>query len=293
VRPIRERLAYLHKHVGPDYVDKLIIPELGALTRQVIASRTAEQVYGQQRRTVQLEIYTLAQRGLMVASEQKLDVERQVREEIPPLSGPERLRPQIADFLELEDLLIQGVTLPASVSQAIESKIVQLHLNEEYIYRLARERNEVLRKGLEGEGIALFQSKVSAGISDRYLKWKGIDATLELAKSPNAKIVVIGSGEGGMPLILGGFAEPGATGVSPQAGAAPSGSAAVSPQGSGSALAGQATTIPDANDLIDRLMRGEIGLRDLVRGSLTGSEKIFVGAEATPRPPAVTGPPGR
>lgn len=291
-RPIRERIGYLHKHVGPEYVQKLLVPELGAVARQLVAERTAEQVYSQQRQAVQDEILAWSRQDLVVNSEQRIDTDApRVRDEEPELTG---VRPQIADFLELEDVLVQSVTVPASVARAIESKVVQLHLNEEYVYRLARERNEVLRKGLEGEGIALFQSKVAAGISDRYLKWKGIDATLELAKSPNAKIVVIGSGEGGMPLILGGFAEgTGAAGTGDtagRAGAAPQGSAAVSPQGAGSELAGQATSVPEADSVIDRLLQGEVNLRDLVRGSVEDSEDNFVNPEPTPQP---LRPPGR
>lgn len=285
-RPIRERIGYLHKHVGPRYVERLLVPELGAVARQVVAERTAEQVYSQERKAVQDEILAWMRQDLVVNSDQRIDTDApRVRDENPALTG---VRPQIADFLELEDVLVQSVTVPASVARAIESKVVQSHLNEEYIYRLARERNEVLRKGLEGEGIALFQSKVSAGISDRYLKWKGIDATLELAKSPNAKIVVIGSGEGGMPLILGGFAEGTAGGSGAGTGAA--GSAAVSPQGAGSELAGQATSVPEADSVIDRLLQGDVNLRDLVRDSTEESESIFVNPEQTPQPPR---PPGR
>ena len=68
---------------------------------------------------------------------------------------------------------------------------------------LSRERQEAERKRIEARGIADFQSIVTQGISDKLLEWKGIEATLELAKSPNAKVVVVGSGRSGLPLILG------------------------------------------------------------------------------------------
>jgi regulator of protease activity HflC (stomatin/prohibitin superfamily) len=69
---------------------------------------------------------------------------------------------------------------------------------------LMRERQEADRKRIEAQGIADFQKIVAEGISDQLLQWKGIEATEKLAGSPNAKIVVIGSGESGLPIILGG-----------------------------------------------------------------------------------------
>jgi hypothetical protein len=60
---------------------------------------------------------------------------------------------------------------------------------------------ESMRKEIEADGIARFQQKVQAGISPNYLKWRGIEATLSLATSENAKTVIIG-GKDGLPLIL-------------------------------------------------------------------------------------------
>jgi hypothetical protein len=88
---------------------------------------------------------------------------------------------------------------------------------------------------IEANGIAAFQRTVSKGISDSYLRWQGINATLALAQSPNTKIVIIGSGKDGLPIILGNdtaatgaAAQPG-TGVSlPPTGAAKEGDAAAS-----------------------------------------------------------------
>jgi regulator of protease activity HflC (stomatin/prohibitin superfamily) len=86
---------------------------------------------------------------------------------------------------------------------AIENKLKQEQESKEYEFRLEKERKEAERKRIEAQGIKDFQDIVSEGISDRLLKWKGIESTLELAKSQNTKIVVIGNAKDGLPLILG------------------------------------------------------------------------------------------
>lgn len=103
----------------------------------------------------------------------------------------------------VEDVLIRRVQLPEQVEHAIMNKLVVEQQTEEYEFRLRREEREKERKRIEAEGIRMFQDIVNEGISDRYLKWKGIDATLELAKSANAKVVIVGSSADGLPIILG------------------------------------------------------------------------------------------
>ena len=105
----------------------------------------------------------------------------------------------------VEDVLIRDVQLPKAVAQAIENKVIQKHEAEAYEYRLTRERQEAERKAIEADGIRRFQETINATISDGYLRWKGIEATLELAKSQNAKVVVVGTGKEGLPIILGGL----------------------------------------------------------------------------------------
>ncbi|HEX2222693.1 MAG TPA: prohibitin family protein [Thermoanaerobaculia bacterium] len=121
-------------------------------------------------------------------------------------------------LLYIEDVLIRRILLPRPIEQAIQNKLIVKEQVKEYEYRLLREERERERKRIEAEGIRLFQDIVAEGISDRYLKWKGIDATLELARSSNAKVVVIGNAEDGLPLILGplettGAPEPGRPGA--------------------------------------------------------------------------------
>jgi hypothetical protein len=89
------------------------------------------------------------------------------------------------------------------VVTAIDRKIEQYYISEEYKFRVAREIRESERKKIEAEGISEFQRIVSQGISDSYLRWRGIEATLQLAQSSNSKIVIVGSGKDGLPIILG------------------------------------------------------------------------------------------
>lgn len=179
VRLVREQLGRLHQLVGPMYASVVIVPEVGGLARGVMAKYTAEEVYSRRREAVQEEILQ------RVHSEMSL-----------------RRRPG-APLIEIEEVLIRQIILPPIVATAIQEKVRQYHLDQEWVFRLSREAKESERKAIEAEGIRRFQDTVSRGISDSYLKWKGIDATLKLAESPNAKVVIFGSGPQGLPVILG------------------------------------------------------------------------------------------
>jgi hypothetical protein len=112
---------------------------------------------------------------------------------------------------------VHGIELPALVVSAINRKTEQYYISEEYKFRVERERRESERKKIEAEGIREFQQIVSQGISDSYLRWRGIEATLQLSQSTNSKVVIIGNAKDGLPVILGNLdaAPP------PSAGAAP------------------------------------------------------------------------
>ena len=106
-------------------------------------------------------------------------------------------------MLNLVDTLILGIELPPSIVLAINRKQEQYYISEEYTFRVEREVKELQRKKIEAEGIREFQQIVSQGISDSYLRWRGIEATLQLSQSTNSKVVIIGAGKDGMPIILG------------------------------------------------------------------------------------------
>jgi regulator of protease activity HflC (stomatin/prohibitin superfamily) len=109
-----------------------------------------------------------------------------------------------AKNIDMKDLLIRSITLPEKIKAAIESKLQQQQEALAYQFRLERETSEAERKRIEAQGIADYNRIISASLTSNILKQKGIDATLELANSGNSKVVVIGSGDDGMPLILGG-----------------------------------------------------------------------------------------
>ena len=115
----------------------------------------------------------------------------------------EHYKISLQEMLIIYDTLVLGLELPAAVNAAINRKIEQYYLVQEYGFRVEREKKESERKQIEANGIRDFQQTVTQGISDSYVRWRGIEATLQLAQSPNTKIVIIGSGKDGLPVILG------------------------------------------------------------------------------------------
>jgi regulator of protease activity HflC (stomatin/prohibitin superfamily) len=190
----RAATPVIHQALGPNYLQLLVRPGIGSLTREVMAQYTAEQVYSTARQEIQDKIRSLAQDRL---SEKMMERE-----------GDEPYRVSLSDAVILYDTLVYGIELPALVVNAINRKIEQYYISEEYKFRVERERRESERKKIEAEGIREFQMIVSQGISDSYLRWRGIEATLQLAQSTNSKVVVIGSAKDGLPLILGNMDTP-------------------------------------------------------------------------------------
>ncbi len=185
----RDAIPVLHQAVGPNYVDLLARPGIGSLTREVIAQYTAEQVYSTARQEIQDKIRSL--------------VEARLSEKMMEREGEEQYRVSMSDAFVLYDTLVYGIELPALVVNAINRKTEQYYVAEEYKFRVEREKRESERKKIEAEGIHAFQQIVSQGISDSYLAWRGIEATLQLAQSTNSKVVIIGSGKDGLPVIFG------------------------------------------------------------------------------------------
>lgn len=172
--PVKNKLGTIHQTLGQNYMQKIIIPEVRSSTRRVIGQYTPEELYSSRRDSIQQEIFNATK---LAVSEKDLI---------------------------LDALLIRSVELPPTIKTAIENKLKQEQESEEYEFRISKERKEAERKQIEAEGIKAFQDIVSEGINDRLLKWKGIEATLELSKSENTKVIVIGAGDSGLPLILGG-----------------------------------------------------------------------------------------
>ena len=192
---IRFRLQHnaipiLHQVIGPDY-KILLAPLIASRMRGVIAEYTAEQVYSTGRQEIESKIRESA---IEVMSQKTL---KTTSYEL-----------QAAEGLVLYDTLLYGIELPAAIAQAINRKTEQYYVAEEYQFRIERERRESERKAIEARGIREFQQIVSQGISDSYLRWRGVEATLQLAQSNNSKVVIIGGGKDGLPIILGNVDSP-------------------------------------------------------------------------------------
>lgn len=172
--PLFNTIPFLHERFGVEYVNVLVIPEVRSSVRQVAGRYTAEEIYSTKRQQVESEII----------------------EETKKTLG--------ANFIDMRALLIRSIDLPTQIKTAIESKLTQEQEALAYEFRLNREESEAERKRIEAQGIADYNRIISSSLTDNILKQKGIDATLDLAKSANSKVVVVGSGKDGLPLILGG-----------------------------------------------------------------------------------------
>jgi regulator of protease activity HflC (stomatin/prohibitin superfamily) len=216
-------IAVLHKFIGPDYLTSVIGPEIGSQAREVISQYTAEEVYTS-REAIQKLVRENAQRSLGA------NLNKLVQPEAMEQPDPKHYDDFLQNAIQILDTLVLSIELPPDIVAAINRQTEQYYMIQEYKFRVAREAEESKRKQIEADGIAAFQKTVSQGISESYLRWRGIEATLQLAMSPNAKIVVIGSGKDGLPIILGNVdtpatpgvpPPPGASGATPQSGVAP------------------------------------------------------------------------
>ncbi len=225
-KPIPESVAMMHKHVGPDYVDLVIRPEIAATARQVIAKMAPSDLYSEKRVDVQNLIAKKAGRriglspeavetSLLVGELDSRDLEAEKRraaadaDSDDPKDPARKRRKKIGkafpkdedeEFVNVQEVLLQNVALPGTLGAAIEGKLEQQQADLEYVYRLQREEKEKQRKIIEAEGIREFQRISGVSVA----KWRGIEATLELASSPDVTLVFTGSREtGGLPLILG------------------------------------------------------------------------------------------
>jgi regulator of protease activity HflC (stomatin/prohibitin superfamily) len=189
-------VAVLHKFIGPQYLASVVEPELGSRAREIIAQYTAQEVYTS-RESIQTKIRADAQKSLST------HLNSLVQPEAMEQPDPKHYNDFLQNSIQLLDALVLGIELPPEIVAAINRQTQQYYEIQEYKYRVEREAQESTRKQIEANGIAAFQRTVSEGISDSYLRWRGIEATLALAQSRNSKVVIIGSGKDGLPIILG------------------------------------------------------------------------------------------
>jgi regulator of protease activity HflC (stomatin/prohibitin superfamily) len=210
---LHNSVGVLHKFIGPEYFDTILNPEIGAESRAVVARYTAQEVYTSRDR-IQQEIRDEAQR-ILGDKLNKLVQPAAVEE-----ADPQHYDDFLSSSILVLDTLVLGIELPPPIVAAINRQTEQFYMIQEYKFRVEREAEESRRKMVEANGIAAFQRTVSQGISDSYLRWQGINATLALAQSPNTKIVIVGSGKDGLPIILGNVDNP-VAGAPVKPGAAP------------------------------------------------------------------------
>lgn len=180
----KNTLPYLHRFLGPDYLKKIIIPTVETATRNEIAQLDASSAYV-------ADIKLLSEK-IASSSDQLL-----ISKVNPP--GLTEIR-----LVRIPNVSLGKMTFPEDFQKSIESKLNQLLQTQSYEYRLKSAKLEAERLRIEGEGIKNYQQLIQSGLTDGYLKYKGIQATQALAESPNAKIVVIGSaGSAGLPLVFG------------------------------------------------------------------------------------------
>jgi regulator of protease activity HflC (stomatin/prohibitin superfamily) len=167
-----EKTAEVYKTIGPDYVHVVLVPQFRSVARGVTASYDARALYTSEReqlaQTILKDLQSIVEpRGITV-----------------------------------ESTPLRKVGLPAGLTSSIEQKLQAEQESQRMQFVLQKERQEAERKRIEAQGIADFQAIVTKGISDQLLRWKGIEATEKIAASTNTKVVIIGSGKDGLPLIL-------------------------------------------------------------------------------------------
>ncbi|WP_299624353.1 prohibitin family protein [uncultured Tateyamaria sp.] len=171
-RPEPDMIGQLHKHVGPNYAETIIVYQIESVLRKRLGAEHPEDIYNNEA-------------GILTS------VLADAAEEVGQR------------YVKINDVIIREVVLPAEISAAITEKLVHQQREAAYVFRLGTQEQEAQRLRIEAEGIRDYQATVNETLNDQLLTWRGIQATVDLAKSNNSKVVVIGSGDKGLPLILG------------------------------------------------------------------------------------------
>ena len=166
---VPETVPYLHRRYGPDYAKTIIVPQLTESVQGVIGQFHAEELYSFNRAASVGRIFSRARR----------------------LIG--------GVYVHVEDIGLFNLRLPERVQDAIQGKVAAEQNALAAAFSIIQEQNEAKRKEVEAAGLAKYKDIT---IPQSVLIWKGIEATLELAKSPNSKIIVMGNKDN-LPLMLG------------------------------------------------------------------------------------------
>ena len=173
--PMFDKIGDLHEKFGINYVNKLVIPEVRSEVRKVMGRYAAEEIYSTKRAEVEAEIVLETQKVLTSES----------------------------NNIDLTAILIRSITVPEKIKASIENKLRAEQEALAYRFILDKEKSEAERKIIAAEGEANANKIINSSLTRELLQMRGIEATIKLSESPNAKVVIIGSGKDGMPLILG------------------------------------------------------------------------------------------
>jgi len=172
-RPVMNRIDSLQISIGPAYYDVKVAPTVRGIARTAAGRYKPEEIYSTKRDELKMEIRDALTEGMA------------------------------SHFIEIQDVLVRDVEIPAKISEAINFKLTADQEAQKMEFTIQKEKLEAERKKIEAQGISDFQKIVSAGITSSLLKWKGIEATLKIAESPNTKVVIVGNDAGSLPVILG------------------------------------------------------------------------------------------
>ena len=172
-QPSYANLGSLHREKGEEYIRRLLQPAVRSAARSVVGRYNPEQLYASKREAIQKEI--LEETQILLQDQ----------------------------YVQVNEVLVRDVSLPPTIKEAIERKLKQEQESLEYEFRLVTAAKEAEKVIIEAKGKAESNRILSASLTDKILQDKGIDATIKLAESPNSKVIVIGSGDSGLPIILG------------------------------------------------------------------------------------------
>jgi len=168
-----DRAAEVFQKIGADYENVVVEPTLRSAIREATASHSANALYSAERESV----------GKQILEQVQMELSKR--------------------GISVENVLLRDIQLPATLKSSIEAKQQAEQEALAMNFRLQKEKQEAERKRIEAAGVRDFQQIVAQGITPSLLEWKGIEATENLAKSPNTKVVVVGNNKNGLPLILG------------------------------------------------------------------------------------------
>jgi prohibitin 1 len=178
----RLTVPMLHKYAGTDFLKKIIVPQVIAAVREMVAKHSSKEAFTD-------EIQRVIKRIAITADESIID----------QLSPPGRTNVKLVNISAVQ---LISVSYPEEVREAIRKKMVASQNADAFKYNISISEQEARRKVIEAQGIKNFQDIAFGGVIADYLRYRGIEASEALAKSENAKVLLFGSGASGLPLVL-------------------------------------------------------------------------------------------